>query len=167
MKLVSPSTIYQASYISYIKELGNEERYPFTLDLTFNNFQTLLKQLNDYSFGKNLPTGTVQNTTLWLVDNIEIVGVTNLRHYLNEAITHCGGHIGLSIRPSKRGNGFGNRLMRLSIDYLNKLGVSQIHIHCYKDNLGSAKAILNCGAILDSEITDNNHTVQRYIKSTD
>ena len=165
MKLVTPSITYQESYLSYIKELGDEERYPFTLDIEFNNFTTLLKQLDDFASGKNLPEGAVQNSTLWLVDNNEIVGVTNLRHYLNEAITHCGGHIGLSIRPSRRGNGLGNQLMQLSIDHLKMLGVHHIHIHCYKDNEASANAILHCGGILDSEIEDNNHIVQRYIKT--
>lgn len=165
MKLVSTSLTYQESYISYIKELGNEERYPFTLDLEYNNFQQLLKQLDDFSSGINLPNGTVQNSTLWLVDGAEIVGVTNLRHHLNEEITHCGGHIGLSIRPSRRGNELGNLLMQLSIQHLSKLGVKEIHIHCYKDNEASAKTIIHCGGVLDSEIQDNNHSVQRYIKT--
>jgi len=167
MNLVTPSTTYQESYLSYIKELGNEERYPFTLDLEFEDFTTLLNRLEDYSFGRNLPEGTVQNTTLWLVDVNEIVGVTNVRHYLNEVITHCGGHIGLSIRPSQRGNGLGNLLIQLSIDHLKKLGVHHIHIHCYKGNEASSNAILHCGGKLDSEIEVDNHIVQRYIKTND
>lgn len=167
MNLVPPSTSYEKSYLGYIKELGNEERYPFTLDLEYSNFPNLIKRLEDFSSGLNLPDGAVQNTTLWLVDETEIVGVTNLRHYLNKTIEHCGGHIGLSIRPSKRGQELGNLLMRLSIEQLSKLGIKKIHIHCYKDNEASANTIVHCGGKLDSEITDNDHVVQRYIKTID
>jgi len=165
MELVEPAEKYYESYISYIKELGNEERYPFTLDLEFKDFSTYLGQLHDFSIGKNLPTNAVQNTTLWLVEDSHIVGVTNLRHHLNERIRHCGGHIGLSIRPSSRSKGVGSTLMQLSIEQLLVMGVKEIHIHCHKTNVSSAKIILNNGGILDSEITESNEIVQRYIKT--
>ena len=147
MELIHPSEKYHESYISYIKELENEERYPFTLDLEFEDFSTLVSQLQDFSIGKNLPKNTVQNTTLWLIENAQIVGVTNLRHHLNEKIKHTGGHIGLSIRPSSRGKGIGNTLMHLSIEQLTLMGVNEIHIHCYKTNPSSAKIIMNLSLI--------------------
>lgn len=163
MELVLPSDKYHQSYMSYIEELGNEERYPFTLDLDFNNFEELITQLNNFSLGKNLPPGAVPNTTFWLVDDNEIIGVTNLRHYLNKRIKHCGGHIGLGIRPSVRGKGLGKLLMQLSIEHLFNLGVKPIHIHCYKNNTSSAKAIKSNGGILSSEFTENNQVIQRYL----
>jgi len=165
MQLINPSDKYSKSYISYIKELGNEERYPFTLDLDFKDFPSYLKQLRDFSDGKNLPKHAVQNTTYWLLDNAQIVGVTNIRHRLNEHIEHCGGHIGLSIRPAFRGKGLGSVLMRLSIEKLTLMGVNKIHIHCHKTNLSSAKIIMNNGGILDSEISENKEVIQRYIKT--
>ncbi len=164
MELIRPSEQYQKSYISYIEELENEERYPFTLDLEFKDFARFLDQLHDFSLGKNLPKNAVQNTTLWLIDNAQIVGVTNLRHHLNEEIEHIGGHIGLSIRPSSRGKGLGSTLMHLSMEQLILMGARKIHIHCYKTNLSSAKIIMNNGGILDSEIRENENIVQRYVK---
>ena len=162
MELVAPSEKYQQSYNSYIKELGGEQRYPFTMGLEHQNFEHLLIQLNDFSLGNNLPSGVVQNSTFWLVEQSELIGVTNVRHHLNPRIEYCGGHIGLGIRPSFRGKGLGNLLMKLSIKQLVNLDVNPIHVHCYKNNTASAKAIQNNGGIINSEITESNEVIQRY-----
>ena len=142
MHLVSPSIVFKDSYHRYITELGTEERYPFTLDLPYDNFEVLLKRLEQFEQGENLPAGSVQNSTYWLIDQQEIIGVTNIRHYLNERITHCGGHIGLGVKPGLRGKGIGKLLMQESINILRKRGVNPIHIHCYKENLASVNAII-------------------------
>lgn len=167
MQLISPNQQYQQSYNDYINELGNEERYPFPLDFDHSDFPTLLQKLDDYKNGINIPDHAVPSTTLWLVDNSELVGVTNLRHFLNSQIEHCGGHIGLGIRPKYRGKGLGHLLMKLSIEKLNSMGVNPVHIHCYKNNTASAKVIIENGGILDSEITIENTVVQRYLVTSE
>lgn len=152
MELVTPTKKYQTSYINYIAELADEERYPFPLDFAYADFDALLAKLADFTAGKNLPAGYVPSTTLWLIDNDQLIGVTNIRHYLNDQLKHCGGHIGLGIRPSYRGKGLGNVLMRLSIAHLNHIGVKPIHIHCYQDNHASANCIISNGGVLESEL---------------
>ncbi|MCF6288968.1 MAG: GNAT family N-acetyltransferase [Proteobacteria bacterium] len=163
MKLISPSAQYKHSYINYIRELGDEERYPFPLDFAYYDFQVLLTQLEDFRLGKNLPEGFVASTTLWLVADAELVGVTNLRHYLNQQIEYCGGHIGIGIRPSYRSKGLGRLLMKLSIAQLLMMEVNKIHVHCFKNNIASTKVILKNGGVFDSEIIDKNKIIQRYI----
>jgi len=76
MEIVSPSRQYKNSYYEYLKELGDEDRYPFTLDFDSKNFETLLARLDDFANGKNLPDGFVPSTTLWLVKEQELIGVT-------------------------------------------------------------------------------------------
>jgi predicted acetyltransferase len=163
MQLVTPSLHYQESYHRYITELGDEERYPFPLDFAHHDFPALLEQVNNFALGKNIPDHMVPSTTLWLVDHGEIIGVTNLRHYLNEQIAHCGGHIGLGIRPTYRGKNLGSLLMKLSIETLFKRDIENIHIHCYKNNSASAKVITNNQGVLTSEITENDRVIQRYV----
>lgn len=163
MKLILPTKEYQQSYHTYIKELGDEERYPFPMDFDYRDFQKMLLKIDDFANGVNLPDGYVQSSTLWLVEAGELVGVTNIRHYLNKDIEYCGGHIGLGIRPSYRAKGYGNQLMKLSIEKLYDMGINTVHIHCYKDNIASAKAIISNGGILDSELTLDNKVVQRYL----
>lgn len=166
MKLVSPTVEYQESYIAYIEELGDEERYPFPLDFEYEDFASLLKKLDNYAIGSNIPKNMVPSSTFWLIQNNKIIGVTNLRHYLNKDIEHCGGHIGLGIRPSCRGKGIGNFLMAESIKKLNSMGVNDVHIHCYKDNLASSAMILANGGCLTSEFSEQNKVIQRYVVRT-
>ncbi len=165
MQLILPTVKYQKSYISYIKELGDEERYPFPLDFEYEDFIELLNKIDNYANGINIPKDAVPSSTYWLIENNEIIGVTNLRHSLNQQIEFCGGHIGLGVRPSYRGKGVGNILLAKSIDKLNSIGVKVIHIHCYKENTASSSMIVANGGKLDSEILYNDNIIQRFIVS--
>jgi predicted acetyltransferase len=166
LQLVLPSMQYQESYRAYIRELGDEVRYPFPLDFEHADFQELLRKLENFSRGKMLPEGFVPSTTYWLVQGQELIGVSNLRHYLNERIRNIGGHVGLGIRPSCRGQGFGKTLLGLTIDEATKRGIGTIHVHCHKHNEPSSRMIKAVGGILDSEIQETSGSVvQRYLVS--
>ena len=163
--LVLPSHSYEKSYRDYIAELGQEERYPFQMDLDYRNFSALLERLRDFSDGVNIPSGYVRSSTYWLVDDQELVGVSSLRHHLNKEIMACGGHIGLGIRPSYRGKGLGNVLMALTIQEARKLGIKDIHIHCHESNEASVRMIVRNGGVLHSKIGVGEPTevVLRYV----
>lgn len=165
MQLLLPSAIYEGSYRDYIRELGDEERYPFPLDFDYEDFPNLLTTLKKFQEGTDLSDEFVPATTYWLVDGKELLGVSNLRHYLNDRIRHSGGHIGLGIRPSQRGKGLGKLLLKLTIEKAAQLGIQQIHIHCDKDNEASARMIRTNGGKLESEIEDEGEIIQRYVVS--
>ena len=163
MQLVLPSRAYEQSYREYILELGDEERYPFPLDFDHSDFDGLLEKLEKFRAGKALPDGFVPASTFWLVDRGDILGVSNLRHYLNDRIRHAGGHIGLGIRPSKRGQGLGIHLLGLTLEKAYQHGITQVHIHCHKNNEPSSKMIIANGGVLESEIEDDGELIQRYV----
>ena len=163
MQLILPNSNYEVSYRHYIHELGDEVRYPFPLDFDHSNFAELLVRLERFSQGIDIPDGLVPASTFWLVDGDELVGVSNLRHYLNDRIRHAGGHIGLGIRPSRRGNGLGKQLLRLTLEQAAQRGIQDVHVHCYQHNLPSARMIMACGGKLESEIEDRGKVVQRYL----
>lgn len=164
MKLILPRPEYESSYAAYIRELGDAERYPFPLDFAYEDFPALIRRLEDLSNGVSVPEGFVPSSTFWLVEGDELVGVSNLRHYLNDRIEHHGGHIGLGIRPSRRGRGQGNMLLALTIQEARRRGIGEIHIHCLRSNLASARMIVRNGGILHSEVMDEDpvRVVQRY-----
>lgn len=164
MELVEPGADFESSYRAYIEELGNEVRYPFPLDFEHDDFPALLVRLSDLARGRNIPEGFVPSSTYWLVAGSELLGVSNLRHYLNESIRRSGGHIGLGIRPSARGRGLGSYLMSLTTRKAFARGIRAVHVHCYKDNEPSARMILASGGVLDSEVQESSgNTVQRYV----
>jgi predicted acetyltransferase len=164
MELILPRPEYEPSYGDYIRELGNEERYPFPLDFEHKDFPALLRRLNDLASGVSLPDGFVPSSTYWLVEGQELVGVSNLRHYLNDRLRHHGGHIGLGVRPSRRGRGLGNVLLARTIQEARKKGITQVQVHCHKSNIASARMIVRNGGVLESEGQDegSREIVQRY-----
>jgi predicted acetyltransferase len=166
--LIKPSLKYESSYRDYIREIGDEERYPFPLDFDHSDFSSLLDRLADFKAGRKLPAGYVASSTFWFVEDGEILGVSNLRHRLNEEIRRCGGHIGLGVRPSQRGRGLGTDLMSLTIQEAWKRGIDEVHIHCYKSNPASAKIIEANGGVLHSEIEEgaSASVVQRFVVRT-
>lgn len=167
MELIHPNSSYQRSYSQYITELGDEERYPFPLDFEYADFAALLDRLNEFRKGIKLPKGYVPSSTYWLVDKNELIGVSNLRHFLNDNIRESGGHIGLGIRPSYRGKGLGSLLMALTLEKAKAKGINEVHVHCYKENKASAAMIIANKGELESEIQDSNsdELIQRYICS--
>ena len=108
--------------------------------------------------------GLVPDTTLFCLDrerNI-LVGAVNLRHYLNEGLLKTGGHIGDGIRPGERRKGYATAMIALALDECRKLGLNRVLMCCDKDNIGSAKSIVNNGGVLENEVEEDGETVQRY-----
>ncbi|MCB1583633.1 MAG: GNAT family N-acetyltransferase [Marinicella sp.] len=163
MKLVKPHIKYQSSYLAYIVELGDEERYPFPMDFDHHDFPAMLQRIADFEQGVNLPLGYVPSTTYWLVQGDEILGAANLRHQLNDVLRTAGGHIGLGIRPKYRQQGLSVRLLQLTLEQAENKGINPVHVHCYQENIASARMIMACGGVLDSEIESDGVVVQRYL----
>ena len=91
------------------------------------------------------------SSTFWLVDGEELVGVSNLRHRLNAGLREYGGHIGLGIRPSRRGQGLSVELLKRTIEQARARGIGEVHIHCHASNSASARMIQRAGGVLDAE----------------
>ncbi|WP_026376061.1 GNAT family N-acetyltransferase [Aestuariibacter salexigens] len=163
MHLVFPSEKYKRSYTYYIEELGDEERYPFPLDFDHTDFQAMLKRNRDFYNGINLPAGYAPSSTYWLIDGEDIVGVSNLRHYLNEQLVEAGGHIGLGVRPSRRQSGVGKTLLMLTLEQARQKNIHIVHIHCYADNRASASLIRACGGELESIVVSDKRKIARFI----
>ena len=109
--------------------------------------------------------GLVPDSTFFLLDDDRdrLLGAVNIRHYLNEGLLRDGGHIGDGIRPSERRKGYATKMIGLALEECKKLGIDKALICCDKDNIGSAKSIMNNGGVLENEITDEDgEVVQRY-----
>lgn len=165
INIVLPDIAYQQSYCEYIDELGEEERYPFPLDFEHSDFPAMLAKIADFATGRNLPEGYVPSTTYWLIIDGVLAGVSNLRHFLNAGLQEAGGHIGLGIRPSYRGQLWGAYLMQQTIARARQRGIEDVHIHCYADNAASSATIQRCGGVLLDTVSLVNATVARYIVS--
>ena len=109
--------------------------------------------------------GRVPDSTFFCLDtdrNI-FVGAVNIRHYLNDELLETGGHIGDGVRPSDGRKGCATAMIGLALEECRKLGITRVLITCDKDNIGSAKSIMNNGGILENEVVNEDGELeQRY-----
>lgn len=127
----------------------------------FHDFDGYLKALDTT---EESASGWVPDTTLFCLDrdrNI-LVGAVNIRLRLNDALLKTGGHIGGGIRPGERRKGYMTAMLALALEECGKLGVSRVLLCCRRDNLGSAKAILRNGGMLENEAEEDGSIIQRY-----
>ncbi len=127
----------------------------------FHDFDFYLKNLDAKDEAES---NWVPDTTLFCLDkdrNI-FVGAVNIRHCLNAELLKSGGHIGDGIRPSERRKGYATAMVALALDECKKLGINKVLMCCDKDNIGSAKSIINNGGVLENEVEEDGHIEQRY-----
>jgi len=140
---------------------SGEKIVPYAIRKTnYRDFDSYISSLEQ----KEVRDGKVPDSTFFCLDtdrNI-IVGAVNIRHYLNENLLRNGGHIGDGVRPSERRKGVATKMISLALEECGKLGISRVLMVCDKDNIGSAKSIINNGGVLENEIFCDGVIEQRY-----
>jgi predicted acetyltransferase len=166
VELVSPTRALEVSYRGHVAEFvaRGEHLVPFSIGFDLSDFGALLQRLEGCSKGVGVD-GFVPHSTFWLVrGGSEVVGVSNLRHALIPKLLREGGHIGYGIRPSARGQGLGNEILRLTLGRAVAMGLQEALVTCDKANVASARVIVRNGGTLDSEIfiEERGVMLQRY-----
>jgi predicted acetyltransferase len=166
LKLINPSRIIEKEFVHFIAEFNekNERLTPYSLEQGSLSFSQYIQSLNDEAKGRSLRENWVPATTFFLVNNEGVIlGATNIRHKLTEALKSIGGHIGYGIRPSVRGAGYGSAILQLALIKAKNIGLQKVLLTCNKTNISSAKIILKNKGYLDSEETIGNEIIQRYL----
>jgi predicted acetyltransferase len=165
-RLVRPAMEFRESYRALVAEFAarGEPFVPFPLGFPHENFEALLAQLAACAQGIGIPEGFVAHSTFWLVDDGEVVGVSNLRHRLTDSLRIEGGHIGYGVRPSARGRGHGTRMLALTLAEAARLAIPQALLTCAKENLASSAVIRANGGVLQDEafLASRGEVVQRW-----
>jgi predicted acetyltransferase len=152
LALIGPALELEASYRDLIEDFGDEILIPFRLRYPYDDFPALIERLRKDAEGLDLDEGRVASSTFWLVENqAEILGVSNLRHEINDALRRIGGHIGYGVRPSRRREGHATEMLRLTLLEAQKRGIERALLTCDRDNEPSVKTILNNRGQFDSE----------------
>lgn len=131
----------------------------------YDDFNAWLAQLRKLKDPATTPAGLVPATEYLALDEHEhLVGMTNLRHRLNDYLLTYGGHIGYSVRPSERQNGYATQMLRLTLEKAKERGIEKVRICCDHYNVASAKTIRANGGVLEDEQFDSSDgtLIQRY-----
>ena len=167
LKLVKLEENYKKQLFDMMDEwcATGEKIVPFAIRKTdYHDFETYCNSLDV----KEETSEFVPASTYFCLDeerNI-FVGAVNIWHYLNERMLLGGGHIGDGVRPSERRKGIATRMIHLALLECKKMGIENVLMVCDKDNIASAKSIINNGGILENEIVLNGKLQQRYWIST-
>jgi len=126
-------------------ELGSEN---MANGMTKLQFEEHKKKLVDASNGVNLKKNeTLKINYIMYDDNGRPVGSIALRPNPNKYWLEHSGHIGYSIRPSERGKGYGNAILRLVLEKAKGYGLSEVLLQCNEKNIASQKVIENNGGV--------------------
>ena len=165
LTLVEPSLQYKDAYIEMIEEWKRtgENMTPFVLRFEYEDFDGMLIKLQQLKERLLEDENKVNSTTLWLLeDGTRIAGAVNIRHRLNDYLQEIGGHIGYGVRPSSRRKGYATEMLKQALQYARTLGLRKVLVTCDKDNVGSARTIVNNQGVLDSEAVVHGVEIQRY-----
>lgn len=117
--------------------------------LTFDEYKEWLIAKQRDAEQKGIVDGwKVPSTTFWLYADGVPVGFGSIRHFLTEALSQAGGHIGYGIAPQFRGNEYGNEILRLLLKKADEIGLEKVLVTVDLDNIASqAVALANGGVI--------------------
>ena len=148
--LVKPDLSYADEIIKYKEEsLAESPIINGSAGLDrFSSIEIWLEELKKRSCEDTVPKGLVPSSTYLGVrekDNY-IVGMIDIRHYLNEYLTQVGGNIGYSVRKSERNKGYAKQMLKLALEKCKDLKMKKVLITCDEDNIASEKVILSANA---------------------
>lgn len=151
--LVKPDLSYADEIIKYKEEsLAESPIINGSAGLDrFSSIEIWFEELKKRSCEDTVPEGLVPSSTYLGVrekDNY-IVGMIDIRHYLNEYLTQVGGHIGYGVRKTERNKGYAKQMLKLALEKCKELKIKKVLITCDEDNIASEKVILSANAKLE------------------
>lgn len=162
--LIQPCDDYEAEILKFKKEyLESEHKHPECREHIalegcgglerYDSFHEWLEHLSSYADRATFEPGcSMVEGSQWMLvdeDRHRVLGMVNLRHYLNEKLERTSGHAGYSIRPSERQKGYGKLQLKMALDILRQKGVKRALLTCDFDNAASYRTIESCGGVLE------------------
>ena len=166
LKLVLPTPEHKEKLMDYKREfIENGDSMDGTAGLkNAETFEEWYSAFCDNSSEETVRDGLVPATTYMAISTYDgrLIGMIDIRHLLNDYLLNFGGHIGYSIRKSERQQGYATEMLALALTECVKLNIKKVLITCDKNNVASAKTIINNGGKLENEIAEGNGITQRY-----
>lgn len=169
--LARPDVRLHRSWAATVSDFGSETMHGSgvwhgdgrPLDLTEAGCSAFAAMLLPYADrATELPEDRVHSDYYWITDrpgaDEEVVGFLALRHALTAWLLEEGGHIGYSVRPSRRGQGHAGRALALAVRRAAGLGLDRVLLTCDEPNVPSARTIERNGGVYE----DTRNGKRRY-----
>ena len=164
--LVKPDLSYADEIIKYKEEsLAESPIINGSAGLDrLSSIEIWFEELKKRSCEDTVPKGLVPSSTYLGVrekDNY-IVGMIDIRHYLNEYLTQVGGHIGYGVRKTERNKGYAKQMLKLALEKCKELKIKKVLITCDEDNIASEKVILSANAKFEDIRCIDGKNIKRF-----
>ena len=134
--------------------------------LRYARTEDWLDQLARYADPAAVPPDRVPCTQYIYVreDDGKIVGMIQIRHYLNETLERYSGHIGYCVCPSERRRGYATQMLAAALDKCREMGLERVMISCRPENEGSRRTILKNGGVYENTVRqpERGRDLERY-----
>ena len=168
LRLVKPHPDYRDAFFAMVEDYrtAGESRYQALMNFFHRDFAGYIRHLHNMARGIGLKPGWVPYTVYWSVapERARLVGELHLRHWLTPVLEKEGGHIGYTITPSLRGQGYGTAQLALGLEKARDFDLERVLITCNTENIASARVIQKNGGVFQDEVISD-HTgkpVSRY-----
>ena len=167
ISLIEPRTGLAAEFQAMVEEfrLAGETSYQLDRDQIRADFPAYVRLIESLRAGNPARPDVAPQSMFWLVrDGQTVLGGSRLRYGLTARTAQIGGHIGYDIRPGARRQGYGTRLLALTLDRARGAGLARVLITCDTANSASARIIEKNGGLLENRIIDpaSGEEVSRY-----
>ncbi len=163
LTLRKPTLEDKKAYLEYIESWKNLFIIPTASSLNERTYEELLIRMDLDEKNMIDPEHRVPATTFILIDEIqEIYGALSLRFYLNEELFKYNGHIGYGIKPNKRNQGYGKKILSLGLEKAKEHQLDKVLITCNDENSASYKTIEACGGVLENKVYKTDGYIRRY-----
>ena len=153
-----------AEGLRFLQDIVREEDImvaPAPKDIDESTYPGWLRIKADTAKGLNMPEGYVPCTTYWVIYENRIIGLANIKHYLNNFLRKKGGHIGIALAKEYRGRGIGYDTARLLVEKArSEFGIEDILMTNEPGNTASRRLCEKLGA----ELTDTDEHCHYWLR---
>ena len=145
------------SYLDFCRETWGHAHEDYILNdpAQFDVWgKSIVRTLADQAAGVGLPPGFVPSVRYWITRDERCIAVADIRVKLTPALEVYGGQLGLLLRPSERGKGYGKVLFDEIFKLGAKLGLGETLVTTTSDNTAMRKILAAPEFLLKSDEID-------------
>ncbi len=168
MLLIEPTMEYDAQIQAYRKDFldAGDLADGTGSVLRFERTRDWLDQVERCRYKETVPPDRVPCTQYIYVRETDgkIVGMIQIRHYLNELLAKYSGHIGYSVCPSERRKGYATQMLAAALEKCREMGLARVMLSCRPENEASRRTILRNGGVYESSVREpeRDRYLERY-----